>query len=94
MVQDADSVSVANYAAFGSLLLLIAVIVYILTGTKLVKFVQFFITRKDYSNLEIVVSRSGPTADDHEAREAAPQRLLNAHAAAAICETSNTLGNN
>ena len=54
-MQDPMSATAANYIAFGSILLLIAVILYFIIGTKLVKFIQFFITKKHYSNLAIKV---------------------------------------
>ena len=54
-MQDPASATAANYVAFGSILLLIAVTLYFIIGTKLVKFIQFFITQKHYSNLAIKV---------------------------------------
>lgn len=54
-MQTPESATTENYLAFGSILLLIAVTLYFIIGTKLVKFIQFFLTQKHYSNLAIKV---------------------------------------
>ena len=57
MLDDGESppITATNYIAFGSILLIIAVTLYFILGTKLVKFIQFFVTKKHYSNLGIKV---------------------------------------
>ena len=55
LVDDGESLTATNYIAFGSILLIIAVTLYFILGTKLVKFIQFFVTKKHYSNLGIKV---------------------------------------
>ena len=54
-MQAPESATTENYLAFGSILLLIAVTLYFIIGTKLVKFIQFFLTQKHYSKLAIKV---------------------------------------
>ena len=43
-MKDPESATASNYITFGSLLLIIAVVLYFITATKLVKFIQFFLT--------------------------------------------------
>ena len=50
-----EQVSTTNYMVLGTLAAIIAVIVYFIVGTKLVKFIQFFLTKKQYRKLSIKI---------------------------------------
>ena len=52
-----ESPSVTNYVAIGTLAVVLVALVYLLAGTKLVKFIQFFLTKKNYKRLDIKVSQ-------------------------------------
>lgn len=58
---EADEASAKNYAALGGLSAIIAVCAYLTLGTKLVKFIQFFVTRKQYKRLDYAIKAA---ADD------------------------------
>ena len=51
-----------NYAAMVTFLAIIAVCVYLLAGTKLVRFIQFFLTKKHYKRLTIKVEAAAVSA--------------------------------
>lgn len=52
-MQEAEPTSAMNIAAFMTLLAIVAAIGYLLAGTKLLKFIQFFITKKQYKRLNM-----------------------------------------
>ena len=54
-MKESEQVSTVNYVALGSLIVIIAACIYFIVGTKLVKFIQFFLTRKDYEKLNITI---------------------------------------
>ena len=51
-----------NYAAMITFVAIIAVCVYLLVGTKLVRFIQFFLTKKHYKRLTIKVEAAAVSA--------------------------------
>ena len=52
-MQEVESTSAMNIGAFTALFALIAATGYLLAGTKLLKFIQFFLTRKHYKRLNM-----------------------------------------
>jgi hypothetical protein len=64
-MQDPDQMSATNWAVLGSFAGVIAVLIYLFTGTKLVKFIQFFLTKKQYKRLKFSIST--PDQQDSEA---------------------------
>ena len=56
-VAPSDTVSATNYAVFGSFAAVIAASIYLVAGTKLVKFIQFFLTKRHYAHLTISVEQ-------------------------------------
>ena len=59
-MQKAEATSAMNFAAFGALAALILVCAYLLAGTKLLKFIQFFLTQKHYKRLQMNVRQADP----------------------------------
>ena len=52
-MQEPEPTSAMNIAAFLTLLVLVAATGYLLAGTKLLKFIRFFLTKKQYKKLNI-----------------------------------------
>ena len=61
-----------NYAAMITFVAIIAVCVYLLVGTKLVRFIQFFLTKKHYRRLTIKVEAAAVSSAARD-EEDAPQ---------------------
>ncbi len=57
-MEDAETTSPINYTAIGSIAALIAICTYLLAGTKLLKFIQFFLLKKQYKHLSLKISQS------------------------------------
>ena len=57
-MNESEGASVANYVALGSLIGLLGVCVYFVAGTRLLRFIQFFLINKHYANLTIKVTRT------------------------------------
>ena len=49
--------SAINYTLIGAYACIIAVCIYLLTGTRLVKFIQFFAIKQQYKNLKISIDQ-------------------------------------
>ena len=54
-MDDGGELSAINWALLGTFAVIIAVCVYLLAGTKLVKFIQFFLAKKQYKRLKISI---------------------------------------
>ena len=65
-MQDPEGASAMNYAAMITFVAIIAVCVYLLVGTKLVRFIQFFLTKKHYKRLTIKVEAAAVSAAAHD----------------------------
>lgn len=52
-MQEAEPTSAMNISVFCTLIALVLLIGYLLTGTKLLKFIKFFLTKKQYKRLNI-----------------------------------------
>ena len=63
-MEDTESTSVLNYSALGSMAALIVICAYLLAGTKLLKFIQFFMLKKQYKHLEMRISPSSVQQDE------------------------------
>ena len=53
-----EPTSALNYTALASLAALIAICVYLLVCTKLLRFIQFFLLQKQYKRLNLKISHS------------------------------------
>ena len=56
----------ANWLLLGSFAAIIAVLAYLIAGTKLVRFIQFFITRKHYKRLNFSIEQSASSTPEME----------------------------
>ena len=61
-MRDPEGASAMKYGAMITFVAIIAVCVYLLVGTKLVRFIQFFLTKKHYKRLTIKVEAAAVSA--------------------------------
>ena len=64
-MKESEQASVSNYVAFGAIIGLSISCIYFFAGTKLLRFIQFFLLKKKYEKLNIKVTRA-PQADQDE----------------------------
>lgn len=59
-MEEGGGLSAMNWVLLSTFAVIIAVCVYLLAGTKLVKFIQFFLAKKQYKRLEISIEERQP----------------------------------
>ena len=86
----AEPTSAMNIVSFLTLIMLLAAIGYLLAGTKLLKFIQFFLTKKQYKRIKMTLKAEHPNVAENPFETGVPDATPNKGSSTGAVSTNTT----